>query len=739
MQIRKRMRLLNAGKSPSLEAMKRTYNRALASGGVTQDFSANVENIRSVNRTLSYTNGNVFFKDAPFVYVPSSYGESKNFAQVQNKRNLLQWSEEFDNAYWITDPPVITRVANTITAPNGTLTADKITENTSNTQQAIYTFSGYGANTYTVSVYAKSAERNFIRLTLSDNGANNSAAVFDLSIGIISTAISSNGSVIGKSATIVNAGNGWYRCSIAATIPFSTVYSTIHIRSTNSFSTYTGTIGNGIYIWGAQLETGQYATPYQKTVALGDGIVDLNFTRATSATVTNKLGVIEDSCYNRLVNSATGTTQSITVAAGTYNLSFFGTGSYTLSGVGSGVLTGAGASTRVNQSFTCTAGTLTLTVSGSITNVQFSLGGLRDYIKTTNRLNVPRLDYSRGLGKPELLIERASTNLMLQSQNLSAVLTPLNITLVANATLAPDNTVSATAIFETVAIATHEASYLGALSLTSGTVYSFIVHVKPNGRDKLVISQQNFTSVYFFIDLPSKTMTSSSGTFFNAPIIVSLVNGWYKITWSSAATTTTTGGIKVDVQTVNPAGTNNFLGDVTKGLYVWGFQVELGSNATTYIPTTTTTVTRNAETNYVDLWNNSLLNKTNWTLFTEGFLYDGQVTNMSLCLSDSTTATSNTNQIGWYNLNTPFYNISNTRTNSGLNSTNNSFNKFIIQYNNGIVNFYRNGVNIWSNKSIPVFDYRYLVLNSGGSTFTTDKISLFNRTLTNTECTTLTT
>ena len=58
---------------------------------------------------------------------------------------------------------------------------------------------------------------------------------------------------------------------------------------------------------------------------------------------------------------------------------------------------------------------------------------------------------------------------------------------------------------------------------------------------------------------------------------------------------------------------------------------------------------------------------------------------------------------------------------------------------NGTVNFYRNGVNVWATQSVPVFDYRYLVVNSGGSTFTTDKISLFNRTLNNGECVSLTT
>lgn len=90
---------------------------------------------------------------------------------------------------------------------------------------------------------------------------------------------------------------------------------------------------------------------------------------------TDKGALIEAARTNLFLNSATGSTQSITVAAVAHTLSFRGTGTITLTGVSTaGPLVGSGASTRVTLEFTPTAGSLTLTVSGSCTNVQLEEG-----------------------------------------------------------------------------------------------------------------------------------------------------------------------------------------------------------------------------------------------------------------------------------------------------------------------------------------------------------------------------
>lgn len=76
---------------------------------------------------------------------------------------------------------------------------------------------------------------------------------------------------------------------------------------------------------------------------------------------------------NVLLATETLATQSVTTLAAKYCLSFWGTGSITLSGTSTGVLTGTGANNRVWIEFTPTAGTLTLTVSGTVSKAQLEL------------------------------------------------------------------------------------------------------------------------------------------------------------------------------------------------------------------------------------------------------------------------------------------------------------------------------------------------------------------------------
>jgi len=90
---------------------------------------------------------------------------------------------------------------------------------------------------------------------------------------------------------------------------------------------------------------------------------------------TDKGVLIEGARTNLFLNSATGVTQGVTVAAAAHTLSFRGTGTITLTGTSTaGPLVGTGANDRITLTFTPTAGTLTLTISGSCTNVNLEAG-----------------------------------------------------------------------------------------------------------------------------------------------------------------------------------------------------------------------------------------------------------------------------------------------------------------------------------------------------------------------------
>lgn len=126
-----------------------------------------------------------------------------------------------------------------------------------------------------------------------------------------------------------------------------------------------------------------------------NGNGDLTISRNTTATRINQYGVresvpantvridysngkpcflIEPQRTNLVYPSATATTQVRVVTAVIHTLSFYGTGTVTLSGAFSGSLVGTGSNNRVTLTFTPTAGNLTLTVEGSVTDWQLEAG-----------------------------------------------------------------------------------------------------------------------------------------------------------------------------------------------------------------------------------------------------------------------------------------------------------------------------------------------------------------------------
>jgi hypothetical protein len=95
--------------------------------------------------------------------------------------------------------------------------------------------------------------------------------------------------------------------------------------------------------------------------------------------------LFEPQSTNLFLNSATLSTQGVTTSAASHTVSFYGTGSITLSGTHSATINGTGANNRVSLSFTSSSGTLTCTVSGSVTNAQIeALSYATSYIPTTS-------------------------------------------------------------------------------------------------------------------------------------------------------------------------------------------------------------------------------------------------------------------------------------------------------------------------------------------------------------------
>jgi len=116
---------------------------------------------------------------------------------------------------------------------------------------------------------------------------------------------------------------------------------------------------------------------------------------------------------NLLLNSATLVTQNVTtINAQPYTLSFFGSGTVTLSGTSTaGPLIGVDAVTRVSLTFTPTAGTLTLTVTGSVTSAQLTQGNVPgDYRETTSAALPILYADQNGIVRAQKVIETVSVS-----------------------------------------------------------------------------------------------------------------------------------------------------------------------------------------------------------------------------------------------------------------------------------------------------------------------------------------
>ena len=180
--------------------------------------------------------------------------ESLGLLIEEQRTNLLTYSEDFTDGSWVKSNTTIT--SNTITAPDGTLTGDKLVETSGAGVRQLYKTPSLSAVSHSFSAYFKASERYWFKLNLTGSGA-----YFDLSTGVIGTIDA------GVTAAMTAVGNGWYRCSIVRTVSAGTNYTEIQLALTNGGGSYTGDGYSGIYIWGAQLEAGAFPTSYIPTVA----------------------------------------------------------------------------------------------------------------------------------------------------------------------------------------------------------------------------------------------------------------------------------------------------------------------------------------------------------------------------------------------------------------------------------------------------------------------------------------
>ena len=259
------------------------------------------------------------------------------------------------------------------------------------------------------------------------------------------------------------------------------------------------------------------------------------------------------------------------------------------------------------------AGTKTLDPRVTFTRASTGTYVGADGLVKTATTNEARFDHNPTTGESlGLLVEEARTNLAIYSEQFNdASWTKTDCTITANTVVSPDGLTTGDSI-------TSSAGLLGrvvqTINQTTGMAYTFSTFAKAN---QYTFCQLRITGTVVgavtraYFNLTTGAITGAANCIAS---ITPVGNGWYRCSITYTTILTATASPRVYGQ-VDAADT---VGDGTSGIYIWGAQMEAGAFPTSYIPTTTATVTRAADVASVTGANfSSWYNQTEGTVFAE--------------------------------------------------------------------------------------------------------------------------
>lgn len=205
-----------------------------------------------------------------FIWAPPD----RNRGAFSASNNLLLWSEDFSNAAWTKVSTTVTSDATT--APDGTVTADKIVSKAATGRIAVHqTVTVPALENVSCSIYAKAAEWNWVTLFLDNSGTNDPDGNEDGFRGSTTKINLTTGVSSDPMVTTQDAGNGWWRLDIAGSYDGTDARIALALLS-SELEGINDSIGDGVsgvYLWGAQLEEGAEPGTYAKTTIAGTPVV----------------------------------------------------------------------------------------------------------------------------------------------------------------------------------------------------------------------------------------------------------------------------------------------------------------------------------------------------------------------------------------------------------------------------------------------------------------------------------
>ena len=226
--------------------------------------------------------------------------------------------------------------------------------------------------------------------------------------------------------------------------------------------------------------------------------------------------------------------------------------------------------------------TETLT-SAYITGVQIVKGDQpKEYLKTTDRLDIPRIDYTNG--EPSILLEPSRSNIIIYSQDYTQWSSSLSPTVTSNFAISPEGITNADKI---TASHNNSSKFIG-FTLATSTVHTASVFLKniDSTQTRIEVYAASWSYPNFEISwngyIPS---TLSSNNVSNIQY-QEYTNNWWRVSYQF----TTDSSITSYNTYIYPDRVN-----ASKSILAFGSQLEAGNNATSLIHTSGSTATRSKD------------------------------------------------------------------------------------------------------------------------------------------------
>ena len=206
---------------------------------------------------------------------------------------------------------------------------------------------------------------------------------------------------------------------------------------------------------------------------------------------------------------------------------------------------------------------------------QVQVLGLTDFVANTTGSPKFITGATYGPRVPMILVEPSATNLVEYSEDFSQWAAS-NVDRL-DGIPSPDGLTNAQNIQPSATSGVHLILSDGA----SSAIKTYSVYAKANGYKYFRFNTGSSSNGFAEFDVESGAVVGSGGTYYSTSSIEDVGDGWFRcsMTFSAGAATT------IYIVLEDNSRSSSFIGDGTSGMYFWGAQVEAGSVATSYIPT----------------------------------------------------------------------------------------------------------------------------------------------------------